>query len=138
MKSLFNYCLAALLVSISLTVQAQTPREFEMTEGDTTYVMKQYFMGFLMKVEDKPELDSAKVMEIQQAHQDYMSQNAKDGLLLIAGPFGDNGDMRGVVIYDVATKEEALDIINNDPAVKAGRLAIEVHPWWAAKGSVLK
>jgi uncharacterized protein len=56
-----------------------------MKEGDTTYVMKRYYMGFLKRVADKSELDSAKVMEIQFAHQVYMAQNAKDGLLLIAG-----------------------------------------------------
>lgn len=121
-----------------LYAQAQSPREFEMKDGDTTYVMKQYFMGFLMRVEDKPDLDSAMVMEIQKAHRNYMSENAKTGTLLIAGPFGDDGDMRGIVIYDVATKAEADSIISNDPAVKAGRLAIDVKPWWAAKGSVLK
>lgn len=126
------------LLTLTLCVQAQAPREFEMKDGDTTYVMKQYFMGFLMRVSDKPELDSVKVMEIQQAHQDYMSENAKTGTLLMAGPFGDDGNMRGIVIYDVATKAEADSIISNDPAVKAGRLAIDVKPWWAAKGSVLK
>lgn len=131
----------AVLIALTLFVfeaSAQGPREFEMKEGDTTYVMKRYYMGFLMRVADKPELDSAKVMEIQQAHQDYMSANAKTGTLLIAGPFGDDGDMRGIVIYDVATKAEADSIISNDPAVKAGQLAIDIKPWWAAKGSVLK
>ncbi|MEP3390054.1 MAG: YciI family protein [Reichenbachiella sp.] len=126
------------LLFVSQIGFSQTPREFEYQDGDTTYIMKQYFMGFLMRVLDKPELDSAKVMEIQLAHQNYMSENAKTGTLLIAGPFGDDGDMRGIVIYDVATKAEADSIISNDPAVKAGRLAIDVKPWWAAKGSVLK
>lgn len=135
MKNLILSTLALLLV---LAAKAQEPREFEMKEGDTTYVMKRYYMGFLMRVADKPKLDSSKVAEIQQAHLDYMSKNAESGALLIAGPFGGDGDMRGVVIYDVGTKEEADSIINNDPAVKAGRLAIEVKPWWAAKGSVLK
>jgi len=88
-------------------------------------------------VPDKPELDSAESAEIQAAHLAYMSQNTKDGVLLMAGPFGDDGDMRGIVIYDVATKAEADSIINGDPAVRAGRLRIEVKPWWAAKGSVL-
>ena len=128
--------LPLLLATFSLL--AQGPREFEYKDGDTTYVMKQYFMGFLMRVPDKPELDSAESAEIQAAHLAYMSQNAKDGVLLMAGPFGDDGDMRGIVIYDVATKAEADSIINGDPAVKAGRLRIEVKPWWAAKGSVLK
>lgn len=133
------YCvIIVLLISQAVIAQEENSREFEMKDGDTTYVMKQYFMGFLMRVADKPALDSAKEMEIQMAHRAYMGANAESGSLLIAGPFGDDGDMRGVVIYDVATKEEADSIINGDPAVKAGRLAIEVHPWWAAKGSVLK
>lgn len=138
MESVLKIVLIFCFVFFQSSLIAQTPREFEMKDGDTTYVMKQYFMGFLMRVEDKPELDSAKVMEIQQAHLDYMSENAKTGALLIAGPFGDDGNMRGIVIYDVATKAEADSIIRNDPAVKAGRLAIDVKPWWAAKGSVLK
>lgn len=135
MKNLTAIIILVLCVQVG---NAQAPREFEYQDGDTTYIMKQYFMGFLMRVPDKPELDSAKVMEIQLAHQNYMSENAKTGTLLIAGPFGDDGDMRGIVIYDVATKAEADSIISNDPAVKAGRLAIDVKPWWAAKGSVLK
>lgn len=133
-----NFAFLFTLLLISQISFSQAPREFEYQDGDTTYIMKQYFMGFLMRVPDKPELDSTKVAEIQQAHLDYMSENAKTGSLLIAGPFGDDGEMRGIVIYDVATKAEADSIISNDPAVKAGRLAIDVKPWWAAKGSVLK
>ncbi|UXX80729.1 YciI family protein [Reichenbachiella carrageenanivorans] len=135
MKKLAAFSFLVLIVHLGYS---QTPREFPYQDGDTTYIMKQYFMGFLKRVENKPDLDSVKAAEIQQAHLDYMSANGKSGALLIAGPFGDDGDMRGVVIYDVATKAEADSIISNDPAVKAGRLAIEVHPWWAAKGSRLK
>ncbi|HSP14517.1 MAG TPA: hypothetical protein VLV78_07190 [Thermoanaerobaculia bacterium] len=29
---------------------------------------------------------------------------------------------------------EAQQLADNDPAVKAGRLRIELHPWYAAKG----
>lgn len=132
--------LIGLMMTLSWACQAQSnaPREFPYQDGDTTYIMKKYFMGFLKRVENKAEIDSAAAANIQAAHLAYMKQNAEDGVLLIAGPFGDDGDIRGIVIYDVGTKEEAEAIITNDPAVKAGRLAIEVHPWWAAKGSKLK
>ena len=33
---------------------------------------------------------------------------------------------------------EADSLANADPAVNARRLVVETHPWWAAKGSVLK
>lgn len=132
------FCIIYALLLINMELAAQEPREFEHKDGDTTYVMKRYYIGFLKRVEDKPLMDSTKVAQIQQAHLDYMSQNSKDGVLLMAGPFGDDGEIRGIVIYDVPSLEEAKNIIENDPAVKAGRLSIEVHPWWAAKGSVLK
>ena len=49
------------------------------------------------------------------------------------GPFGDDGDIRGATIYRVATAEEAQRLASGDPAVKAGRFIVEVHPWWLAR-----
>ena len=66
-----------------------------------------------------------------------MNKLAEEKKICIAGPFGDDGELRGVVIYSVPTLEEAQRLVETDPAVIAGRLIIEVHPWWAAKGSSL-
>jgi len=109
---------------------------FEMTEGDTTYIMKQYFMAFLTSGpnRDQPEEEAA---EIQAGHLAHMNKLAEEKKICIAGPFGDDGLMRGIVIYNVATLEEAQALVKSDPAVIAGRLDIEVRPWWAAKGSSL-
>ena len=59
------------------------------------------------------------------------------GKLLIAGPFVDGGDLRGLFIFRVATLEEAKALAKQDPAVKAGRLVLEWHPWFAAKNIVV-
>ena len=59
-------------------------------------------------------------------------------LAAISGPFGDDGDIRGITIYNVPTLKMADSLANIDPAVVAGRLEIEVHPWWAAKGFPLR
>jgi len=56
----------------------------------------------------------------------------------ISGPFGDDGEIRGITIYNVPTLRMADSLANMDPMVKAGRLIIEVHPWWAAKGFGLR
>jgi uncharacterized protein YciI len=53
--------------------------------------------------------------------------------LIVAGPFGDDGDLRGVFLFQVASLEEAKALAATDPAVKAGRLAVEIHPWWVEK-----
>jgi uncharacterized protein YciI len=55
------------------------------------------------------------------------------GKLLVAGPFTDGGDLRGMFIFK-CSMEEAKAMAAEDPAVKAGRLVLEFHPWFAARG----
>lgn len=45
---------------------------------------------------------------------------------VLSGPFADDGDIRGIVILKVDTQEEAIGLIESDPAVQAGRLAYEI------------
>ncbi len=40
--------------------------------------------------------------------------------------------------YSVESAEEAMRLASADPMVKAGWLAVEVHPWFGAKGTILK
>lgn len=110
---------------------------FEMTEGDTTYLMKKYFMAFLKAgpTRDQSE-EHAKV--IQAGHMAHINILAEEKKITIAGPFGDDGEVRGILVFNVPTQEEVEALVAQDPAVKAGRLILEVHPWWAAKGSKLE
>jgi len=68
----------------------------------------------------------------------HIQKMAADGKLTMAGPFLDNGDLRGIFIFNVATLEEAKALTAADPAVQAGRLVMEIHPWLSQKGSKLK
>jgi uncharacterized protein YciI len=72
--------------------------------------------------------------ELQRGHLAYMDSLHKQGKLVMAGPFLDDSDWRGVVVYRVATVEDARALAAGDPAVKAGRLAIEVRPWMTLRG----
>lgn len=102
-----------------------------------TVLMQQYFMAFLKRgknrSQSKEEADS-----LQQLHLEHLSKMYELGYADISGPFGDLGDIRGVTIYNVPTIEMADSLANADPSVKAGRLEIEMHPWWAAKGFPLR
>ena len=57
------------------------------------------------------------------------------GKMVIAGPFSDQKDdsYRGLCIYNTSV-EEARALAEADPAVKAGRLAVEVMTWHVEKG----
>ncbi|KAB8155658.1 hypothetical protein EZY14_000170 [Kordia sp. TARA_039_SRF] len=112
----------------------------EMTDPKTkdTILMQEYFIAFLKKGENrsqtKQEADS-----LQRLHILHLNKMYDLGYADISGPFGElDGDIRGITIYNVPTLEMADSLANSDPSVKAGRLKIEMHPWWAGKGYYLR
>lgn len=139
----FKLPLVLLSLVLHLTVDAQVETDslgfqrFVYTAGDTSYVMKQYFMVFLKSGELRSQ-STEEAQEIQAAHLAHLDSLEKIGVLDIAGPFGDDGEVRGILILRVPSREIAEALCNADPAVKAKRLKVEVHPWWAAEGSRLR
>ncbi len=125
---------------LGYTQEVQIDKEgfqtFEMTEGDTTYIMKQYVLCFLKKGENRDQ-SPEEATKIQEGHLAHMAKLAEENKIHIAGPLGDDGEIRGIVIYNVPSVAVADSLTSLDPAVKAGRLAVELHPLWAAKGSKL-
>ncbi len=99
--------------------------------------MKQYFFVMLTKGTNRTH-DSTTAAQIQKGHMDNMQRLADQGKLIVAGPFGDDGNWRGIFIMDVPTKEEAERLLQTDPAVAAGRLSYEIHPWWTMQNCVFK
>lgn len=102
-----------------------------------TILMQQYFIAFLKRgpIRGQNEEETA---ELQKEHLAHLGKMYELGYADISGPFGDDGDIRGITIYNVPTLKIADSLANADPMVKAGRLEIEIHPWWAAKGFPLR
>jgi uncharacterized protein len=97
--------------------------------------IKQYWFVMLTKGNNRTQ-DSATAAKIQDGHMANITSLYNAGKLKVAGPFGDDGDWRGIFIFDCDTKEEVEKLLATDPAVVAGRLAYDIHPWWtAATGS---
>ena len=95
------------------------------------YGMHKYVMCFLKTGPNKSlSADSSK--KIQTAHLQNIKDLASQGKLAIAGPFMDNTELEGVFILNVTTVEEAQKLVNTDPAVKAGVLIMELHPWYGS------
>jgi uncharacterized protein YciI len=99
--------------------------------------MKQYFL-VLLKAGPMRDQDSVTVAQIQEGHMANIRRLAEKGIIDIAGPFGHDGDLRGIFIMNVKTYQEAKEACDSDPAVQAGRLIAEIYPWWAMKGSKLR
>lgn len=116
---------------------ANDPREYVMASGDSTITLKRYVMCIYLTGKNRSQSDE-EAMKIQREHLAYQDSLHKQGILLVAGPFGGGGTKRGIVIYDLDHPSEALPYVQNDPAVKAGRLEFELLEWWTQKGVVIK
>ena len=130
--------LLTLLFFILFISETQAQREFEFVEDGVTYHMKEYFVVFLKKGPNREEIDPKVAEELQTKHLEYLGNLYNEGKIVINGPFGDDGELRGMSFYSVESLEEATRLATGDPMVKAGWLAVEVHPWFGAKGSTLK
>ncbi len=99
--------------------------------GADDYGMKKYVMAYLKRGPNRSQ-DSATRVQLQRAHLDNIIKMAEEGKLVLAGPFLDDGDVRGIYIFNVETVEEAEALTNTDPAIKAGSLVMELHPWYGS------
>ncbi len=125
-----------LLLTIFLLVYAAAFAQEESTSK--TPKLKQYYFVMLVRGPKAGEIDSLSLVKIQEGHMANINKMAELGKLQIAGPFGDDGIWRGIFIFDAETEEEVKDLLKDDPAIQAGRLSYEIHPWWTMPGACLK
>jgi uncharacterized protein YciI len=102
--------------------------------AEPKYEMTTYVMGLLHKGPKWTAENTAYTRGIQEGHMANIRKMANTGKLIVAGPISDNGELRGVFIFKLSSVDEARAMVDADPAVKAGRLVVELHPWFAAAG----
>jgi len=103
------------------------------TTGPMGYEMTTYYVGLLFRGPSWSE-ETPERARIQEAHLANIKRLADEGKLILAGPFSDGGELRGMFVFQVGSLEEAKALCDTDPAVQAGRLRVELHPWYSAKG----
>ena len=99
--------------------------------GADEYGMHRYVVAFL-KAGPNRDQDSTTAAELQRAHMQNIQRMADEGKLVLAGPFMDDGPIRGLYIFDVDSIEEAEKLTETDPAIQQGRLTMELHPWYGS------
>lgn len=96
--------------------------------------LTQTFLAFLTRGEKWTPEKTPATEEIQKGHMANINKLAEMKKLIAAGPFGDNGRLRGIFVFRVGSLEEAKALTATDPAVQAGRLAMDIHPWMVPEG----
>ncbi len=95
--------------------------------------MTTVYMGFLRRgTQWTPEV-TPETEQLQGQHLAYLRQLAEAGKMIMSGPFTDGSDLRGVSVYRVDSIAEAQALADADPAVRAGRLIVEFHPWYVSE-----
>jgi uncharacterized protein len=92
------------------------------------------YLAFLVRGDKWTPGETPENAAIQKAHLANIGRLAELKKLVVAGPFGDDGTLRGIFVFRVASLEEARSLAETDPAVKAGRLALQIHPWIVPDG----
>ncbi|HEX6489744.1 MAG TPA: YciI family protein [Gaiellaceae bacterium] len=83
---------------------------------------------------DAPKLDEKAAAELQAAHMAHLADLHEAGHLLAAGPLLDE-ELRGLSIFRVEP-EQALQLSEQDPAVRAGRFSVKLAPWLVPGGVI--
>jgi len=124
-------CIAQFSWAQNQLKQAEQPN-LSITDQDE---MKIYVMVFLKRgpKRDHPKEEAAK---IQDGHMMHLNQMHKEGHLLMAGPFMDDQEIRGILVMNNADINAVKDIVENDPAIRSGRLIAEYHLWYTKSGTI--
>jgi uncharacterized protein YciI len=122
MKTLLAISTIVLLASLAVATVSQNPD------------LEKYQFGFLKRGPNWNAENTPEVKKIQEGHMANINKMAKAGKLLAAGPIADEGEIRGIFIFKAASLEEAKSLAAEDPAIKSGRLTLEIRNWFGPKG----
>ena len=101
--------------------------------------LEAFQLVILRRPDDAPDLDEDTLARIQTEHLAHHDALRAAGQIVTNGPVLDQPDesFRGLAVYRVGTIEEARRLAEQDPAVSAGRLAVDVMTWWCPAGSMV-
>ena len=93
-----------------------------------------FTVALLIARPDAPELDDEASAALQDAHLAHLAELHEAGHLLSAGPlFSEH--FRGLAILPV-DPERGLELMQDDPTVRAGVLSVEIVPWMVPGGAM--
>ena len=91
--------------------------------------IRQYWFVLLTKGSNRDQ-DSTTAARLQEGHLANIKKLYSEGKIKVAGPFGEEGDWKGIFIFDCPTKEEVEKLLKTDPAIAAGRLIYQIKSWY--------
>jgi hypothetical protein len=95
-----------------------------MTKDDQKY----YLVKLVRGPNWRPGLSLA-LLKLQMRHMLNLWRLRRMKKAVLASPFSDNSEIRGIVIFKTTGEDEVKALIETDPAVQAGRLTYIISPF---------
>lgn len=118
---------------------ADSPEEIAAIDAEIAASVRhlRWFWLLLLKRGPVRNQPAATVAAIQAAHLRHLHGLRRRGQLVMYGPVIGAGALRGLGVFTVTTRAEAETLMADDPAVRAGRLRVEIRSFMAAPGDCL-
>lgn len=102
--------------------------------------LEAFELVLLRRPADAQAYDEPTLERIQREHMAYHAELREAGLVVTNGPVLDQADesFRGLTFYRAGSLERARQLAEADPAVQAGRLAVEVMRWYCPAGTMVR
>ena len=100
--------------------------------------LEAFELVLLRRPENPPDYDDVELERIQREHLAHHARLRACGQVVTNGPVIDPPDrsLRGLTFYRTGSLEEARRLAEADPAVRAGRLAVDVMTWYCPPGTM--
>jgi uncharacterized protein YciI len=129
------FTITLFLVQTIVNAQSTNPKydkKLADSLGADDFGMKIYVLVILktgsVKIEEKQEVD-----RLFTGHMKNMGDLVQKGKLVVAGPMGKNDKKyEGIFILNVESIEEANQLLDTDPAIKAKILEPELYRWYGS------
>ena len=103
-------------------------------------ILDAYELVLLRRPVDATPYAEEVLERIQREHLAYHASLRTAGDVVTNGPVVDQPDesLRGLSIYRTGSLQRARELAEADPAVRAGRLVVDVMQWWAPAGTMTR
>jgi uncharacterized protein YciI len=95
-----------------------------------------YYWGFFVRGPNQEKLPEDEAERLQKGHIANLERLHAEGKLLMAGPLGEAGRLRGIVVLNVPSLDDVKACFKDDPFVKIGRMEMEAYKWFTTRGDI--
>lgn len=100
--------------------------------------LEAFELVLLRRPQDAPPYADDVLERIQQEHLAYHTMLREGGQVVTNGPVSDQPDLslRGLTFYRTGSLARSRQLAEADPAVRAGRLTVEIMTWYCQPGTM--